>query len=178
MTLAMIINIIVAILLVITIIYAIILNHNLKKVRDARGELQGITQKFVEASAKANSSIESLKKAANKMEVEIRQQIGRGEEIKSDLAFFIKKGDDIAARLEENILAKKEAPPAHSPQPMHRETRPQEEMTLRSPIPDDAFAETVKDAGHHSESPQGPQRKNAQNNIKSAILKAIQDINN
>ena len=125
-TMPMLVNFVMIALLIVTIVYALILNSRLKKIRDARDDLYQIIHRFTEATQKARESIESLKKTAATLEGKIESHMNRAEELKSDLSFFIKRGDEVASRLEDLILSQKNKNNVtQKPQPKSRET-PQE----------------------------------------------------
>ncbi len=119
------INLTMIFLLIITILYAFKLNARLKSIRDARDDLFQIIQQFNEATQKANNSVQVLKKTAKEVEGKIQAHTNRAEELKSDLAFLLKKADKAATNLEKVALNQKSfsvetAPPASLKQEPNR----------------------------------------------------------
>jgi len=93
---ALILDICVAALLVVTISYAVTLNKRLGTLRGDREELQKLALSFGDATARAEDSIMQLR--AN-TEV-LQERIKRAEALREDLVFLMDRGNGTADRLE------------------------------------------------------------------------------
>lgn len=103
MTTALLINIVVIALLLLTIFYAFILNHRLKKLRNSKDELQQVIVRFSQATKVAENTIITLKKTAHDLEGNIRNEVKEAETLYTDLKFIIQKGEEVATKLERNM---------------------------------------------------------------------------
>ncbi len=114
---ALMLDIILAILLAVTIVYAFVLNKRLAKLRSDRGELQEMAASFNQATERAGDSIGKLKTASDALQ----EQLMRAESLRDDLVFLIDRGTGTADRLEENVriarddLGDQAVPPAGAP---------------------------------------------------------------
>ncbi len=96
---SLIVDIVVAVLLVITIIYAISLNKRLGLIRRDRGELEKLAQKFAASTERANESLGQLQSTAEILQ----RQIDSAHALHDDLAFLLERGEKAADRLEDTI---------------------------------------------------------------------------
>jgi hypothetical protein len=103
-------DILLAVLLTATIVYAAVLNKKLTQLRDSREEMEKLIGEFSQATAKAEESLRELKEraAASGEELETRvahvdKQLETARGLADDLSFMVEKGGSIADRLEEGI---------------------------------------------------------------------------
>ncbi len=94
-------DVLVAVLLVITIGYAMVLNRRLGNLRRDKAELERLATTFGKATARAEESIGKLKKTADAL----RERIDNAQALRDDLAFLIDRGGSAADRLEETVRA-------------------------------------------------------------------------
>lgn len=99
MTLSLGLDIAFAILLVITIGYAIVLNRKLGTLRQHKEELERLAVTFSQSTARADDSIQRLKKTTD----ELQNGINKAQGLRDDLAFLIDRGSLTADRLEEGV---------------------------------------------------------------------------
>ncbi len=94
-------DVLVAVLLVITIGYAMVLNRRLGRLRRDKSELEKLAATFGQATARAEESIGRLKKTADTL----KERIDNAQALRDDLAFLIDRGGSAADRLEETVRA-------------------------------------------------------------------------
>lgn len=94
-------DVLVAVLLVITIGYAVVLNRRLGRLRRDKSDLEKLAATFVQATARAEESIGNLKKTADSL----KERIDNAQALRDDLAFLIDRGGSAADRLEETVRA-------------------------------------------------------------------------
>ncbi len=94
-------DVLVAVLLVITIGYAMVLNRRLGRLRRDKSELEKLAATFGKATARAEENIGRLKKTADAL----KERIDNAQALRDDLAFLIDRGGSVADRLEETVRA-------------------------------------------------------------------------
>ena len=99
MTLSLIIDIVVAVLLVVTIGYAVVLNKRLGNLRRDRGELEKLAMNFHSSTERADESIVRLRSSVDGLQ----DQIEKAESMRDDLIFLTERGGAAADRLEEMV---------------------------------------------------------------------------
>ena len=132
MTLSLILDIAVAGLLVMTIVYAIRLNRRLTVMRQDRDELAAIAANFDKAASRAGDSIAKLKASTESLQEGVR----KAESLRDDLAFLLDRGGSAADRLEAAVrAARQEGAGTLAPAPRRgkTETEPSEPVVLRAP---------------------------------------------
>ncbi|MGM0560691.1 MAG: DUF6468 domain-containing protein [Pseudomonadota bacterium] len=99
-----------AILLLVTIGYAIMLNRKLNQFRNLREEMQGMVGEFAQATQDAEKGIASLQSRSQTLGSDLEKQVsaveGRVSEARSladDLVFLVEKGTSVADRLESSV---------------------------------------------------------------------------
>jgi hypothetical protein len=113
MSFALIIDIVVAILLMVTIGYAIVLNKRLGNLRRDRGELEKLAINFHESTTRADESITRLTSSVGGLQ----DQIGKAESMRDDLIFLTERGSSTADRLEESVRFSRGDVPVDAPKP-------------------------------------------------------------
>ncbi len=103
--LSMAINLLVAVLLVITIGYCIILNKKLKAMRSAQDEMQQLIGTFNAAADKARSSVDQLKKTGDEIGLSLEREIDRAKAMRDDLALITDTAEHLASRIEQAVDA-------------------------------------------------------------------------
>ncbi len=103
---SLVLDILVAILLVATICYAIVLNRKLENLRRGKEEMEKLAASFGEATMRADGNIGKLKETAR----ELQNGIEKAQALHDDLTFLIERGDKVADHLEETVrFARKES---------------------------------------------------------------------
>lgn len=95
MQIAFILNVIIALLLVLTIIYAVRLNQRLAQLRNDKNELQELARIFAEATDKAHDSIRELKGSSDALQAEV----DKAAVLRDDLAFLVERGSRAADQM-------------------------------------------------------------------------------
>ncbi|MFD2207916.1 DUF6468 domain-containing protein [Kiloniella antarctica] len=104
-------NILVAILLSATIVYAVILNKKLDALREAKAEMEGLIRSFAETTAKAEQSLAEFKIHASNTGVGLEKNTTKADGILSDLSYLVDRAEVVADRLESDLgLARKQSP--------------------------------------------------------------------
>ncbi|OUS15864.1 hypothetical protein A9Q97_02685 [Rhodospirillales bacterium 47_12_T64] len=104
-------NILVAILLVATIVYAVILNKKLDALREAKAEMEELIRSFAETTAKAEKSLVEFKVHASNTGLGLEKNTSRADDILSDLSYLVDRAEVVADRLEGDLgLARKQSP--------------------------------------------------------------------
>ncbi len=101
MTFSLILDIVIAVLLIVTIAYAVGLNRKLALLRRDKAELEKMASNFGEATLRAGESISQLRSTAD----ELQERIGSAVALRDDLAFLIDRGGSAADRLEDMVRA-------------------------------------------------------------------------
>ncbi len=99
MTLSLGLDIAFAVLLVITIGYAIVLNRKLGNLRRHKEELEQLAATFSQSTARADDSIQRLKRTTD----ELQRGIEKAQGLRDDLTFLIDRGSLAADRLEDGV---------------------------------------------------------------------------
>ncbi len=101
---SLLIDLLVAVLLVVTIGYAVTLNRRLKGLRQHKDELEALAATFAQATARAEESIGRLKISVS----ELHTASERANALRDDLAFLVERGGTIADRLEDSIRSSRD----------------------------------------------------------------------
>ncbi len=91
---------VVAVLLLVVIGYAFILNRRLGSLRRQKSELLDLVASFHEATIRAETSVQKLKASASEAADSLKGQIGQAQTLFDDLDYMVKRSNDIANRLE------------------------------------------------------------------------------
>ena len=169
----LVLDIVIALLLVATIIYAVILNRQLGALRRNKDELSKVIANFNEATIRAESAIPRLKRAAEESKLSLQERIDKAQALRDDLSFMIERGDNMANRLENSVrqartegvkIGDKPAPTATPVQPA---PQPQAQLkpggkTLASAISLSTLANIVDD------------KDDERSDVEKELLRALQ----
>ena len=112
---SLILDSLVALLLVVTIGYAYVLNTKLSSLRRDKSELEKLAMSFANATIRAEESIGKLKTTTDVLQ----SRMSKAESLRDDLVFLTDRGDGAADRLERYIRDARDiagvANPAESP---------------------------------------------------------------
>lgn len=100
MDLALILDAIVAVLLITTIGYAVVLNRRLGALRNAKSEIEALVAQFAESTDKAGSGIESLKDETKRSGEALQGKLDAARGLTDELAFLLERGSSLAERLD------------------------------------------------------------------------------
>jgi len=104
MALSLILDILLAVLLVVTIGYAIMLNKRLGTLRSDKDELRSLARNFAETTKHAELGIKELRSKTEFLE----EGLKRAESLRDDLVFLIERGNSAADRLESVVRSSRE----------------------------------------------------------------------
>ncbi len=96
---ALALEILVAILLVVTICYAMVLNRKLGSLRRGKEEMESLAASFGEATQRAEENFGKLRKTAE----ELHNGIVKAQALHDDLTFLIDRGNTVADQLEDKV---------------------------------------------------------------------------
>lgn len=113
MPFSLLLDVLVAVLLVFTIAYAILLNRRLGALRKDKTDLEKLAGTFAQATVRAEESIGRLKVTADALQ----DSIDRAEALREDLAFLIDRGGSAADRLEGAVRAARKEGELHLSKP-------------------------------------------------------------
>jgi hypothetical protein len=112
----LVLDVIIALLLAATIVYALVLNRRLGILRRNGEELAKLIARFNEATLRAESSIPKLRKAAEEAGQALQERVEKAQSLRDDLAFMIERADTMATKLETGVRnARTEARPTSRP---------------------------------------------------------------
>ncbi len=99
-----------ALLLVVTIGYAVVLNRKLAALRETKDDMARMLAEFVQTTAQAEAGVRELRERASasgedlsSIVAEASAKLEQATGLKEDLGFLIEKGDSLADRLERGI---------------------------------------------------------------------------
>jgi hypothetical protein len=115
-------DLVVAVLLIVTIVYAALLNRRLGRLRSDKAELQALIQGLTAASHNAEGAVSALKAANDDIGRQLESKMARAQGLRDDLAYMIERGTTLADRLEGAIRARRDKPVPEVPvlKPMRR----------------------------------------------------------
>lgn len=99
MPISLVLDIIIAVLLVLTITYAVRLNQRLSQLRSDKNELQQLAKTFAEATQRAEAGIQTLKISSEALQ----DQMKKAEVLKDDLAYLVDRGARTADEMVETV---------------------------------------------------------------------------
>jgi chromosome segregation ATPase len=111
---ALILDILIAILLIATIAYAVMLNRRLSDLRKDQSELEQLAQSFNEATIRAEESIHKLTNSADDMKRDVQETLQKAETLRDDLNFLIDRAGNSADKLEEKVRSNRPEPPSYT----------------------------------------------------------------
>lgn len=109
----------VAVLLIVFIGYAFVLNRKLTQLRDGKEEMARLARELGESLDKAQRNLDTLKEAAAEKAGSLQEQLDRADSLADDLAFLVRKSD-IAAQKLDLAGARNRNPLAQDPSSMAR----------------------------------------------------------
>ena len=100
-----------AILLIATIIYAVLLNRRLAVLRTDRRDFEEFIQRLNAASQRAESALDGIKNAAEHARRTLNENGERAQALRDELIFLIERGDQVGEKLavSRNILDEKKS---------------------------------------------------------------------
>lgn len=110
---------VIAVLLVATIAWAVVLNRKLRVLRGSREELDRLVARLIESTDRAQSGLASLRATAESSGEMLNTKAGAARAAIDELAYLVERGGELACRLEAGISAGRrletQAPPKPTP---------------------------------------------------------------
>ncbi|HEY9078909.1 DUF6468 domain-containing protein [Magnetovibrio sp.] len=103
MQIAFVLDVIIAVLLVLTITYAVRLNQRLAQLRSDKNELMELAKTFAEATVKAEAGIKALKISSEALQTDVQ----KAEALRDDLAYLVERGGRSADEMVASVRAPK-----------------------------------------------------------------------
>lgn len=134
---SLILDLFVAVLLAVTIGFAIVLNKRLGRLRKDRAALEKLAVSFGESTDRAEEGLEKLVQTTDVLQARLDQS----QALKDDLAFLIERGDRAADTLENLIRVTRDITSASpAPPPEAPPVKPLEVSKPLSATPDEIFS--------------------------------------
>jgi hypothetical protein len=144
-------DIIVALLLIATIGYSVVLNRRLTAVRSDRDKFELLVKNLSGASARAESAVANLRSTADELSRRLDKKVEEARALSDDLIYMIERGAGIADKLAAQIrTARDELRPDYHLDP-RREARREHEIERASRAP----------AASHVAEPRSPEPRSA-----------------
>lgn len=102
---SLILDFLVAILLIVTIAFAFVLNKRLGKLRGDRKAFEKLAETFGDSTSRAEEGINALHQTTNVLQ----ERLDKAQSLKDDLTFMIERGDRTADNLERLVRATRDA---------------------------------------------------------------------
>jgi hypothetical protein len=115
----LIIESLVAILLVMTICFCVVLNGRLKKLKADEQALKGTISELITATEIAERAIAGLKMTVRDCDQNLSDRLRLGESLVRELGGKIETGHDVLAQLAQIVLAARPAAEVVAPKPQH-----------------------------------------------------------
>ena len=98
-------DVVICLLLVTAIGYAVALNRKLSVLRSARGEVEKLFADFAAATGQAEGGLKALRQGSGEAAEALARNVSDACRLADEMAFLVKKGNEIADRLEVAITA-------------------------------------------------------------------------
>jgi hypothetical protein len=121
----------VAALLAVAILYALRLNRTLETLREGKAELAALIGRFDEAAVHAERSVAKLGQSTTEQGKLLNSAIAEAQALRDELAFMLERGDTMADRIATLTPAKPAPPSALSPEPFAVEPDSEMERDLK-----------------------------------------------
>ena len=99
MTLTVVLDVVVAVLLVVAIGAAVVLNRRLAAFRAARADFEQFIERFNTAAARAESGVNALKLTSDATGRVLQQTVVRAQALRDEMAFLIERAEPMIDRL-------------------------------------------------------------------------------
>lgn len=109
-------DVVICVLLMTTIGYAMALNRKLTQLRNAKKDMEKLFGEFAAATGEAEGGLKALKEGSGVAAETLAKNVADACRLADEMAFLVKKGHEIADRLEVAVSASRKA--QQSPQPL------------------------------------------------------------
>lgn len=114
MSFALVLDMLIAVLLIATIVYAVMLNRRLSDLRKDQSELEKLAQSFNDATLRAEESISRLTGSSDEMKRDVQETLSKAETLRDDLSFLIERAGASADKLEDTVRSNRPAAPSYA----------------------------------------------------------------
>ena len=90
----------VAVLLAVTIAYAVVLNRKLNRLRDGSEEMRTLTAELTAAMANAERSVAALRNTALEDDKALGRRVTEARAVRDEVAFLLDRAETLSTRLE------------------------------------------------------------------------------
>lgn len=132
-SLATLLDVLIAGLLAATIAYAVALNRKLARLRSDRGEMEALIARLIDATEAAQKGLESLRGHAKEVGARLQKDLEGSQSRADELSFLIERAEAASRRLETAIAAVPAARPADasgSPRKAEAKAKPSAEEAV------------------------------------------------
>jgi len=161
---ALLLDMLIAILLIATIAYAVMLNRRLSQLRQDQSELDALANKFDDATVRAEESIHKLTGSADEMKRDVQDTLRKAEALRDDLNFLIERAGVSADKLEEQVRNNRPEPPTYAGKKVKDTVVPEKEKPQ----------ETVKEKATQSAPPE--EEFKPKSDAERELLKALESV--
>ena len=109
MSTALVLDGLVAVLLVVTVGYCVVLHRRLGTLRGAQAELERLLASFSTATEQARHGVAELRAAGDKVGHELQARLDAARALRDELDVITSAGNDLADRLDKRLMERKEA---------------------------------------------------------------------
>ncbi len=108
---------VVAVLLIATIVYCIVLYRQLSRVRNAQQEMHALIASFDHATSRAQAGIGELKRTNDEIVKSLQSEMSKGRILADELAILTESGNRLASRIEGGLTDRpaNDVPLRHTP---------------------------------------------------------------
>ncbi len=96
---------VVAVLLLVTVIYSVVLHRKLNALRDSQGEMRGVIDDFRNAIGSAEATLQRLRGSGRESVGELGELNLKAAALRDELKVMLDSGDSLAGRLEAAALS-------------------------------------------------------------------------
>lgn len=82
-----------------TLVYAVLLNRQMIRLRDGKSELNELIRGLNDAMLRADSGVKSLRKAASDVGEDLRATVAKAQTLRDELNLIVETGESLADRL-------------------------------------------------------------------------------
>jgi Tfp pilus assembly protein PilO len=109
MSTALVLDGLVAVLLVVTVGYCVLLHRRLGTLRGAQAELERLLAGFTSATEQARHGVAELRAAGDQVGRELQTRLDAARAVRDELNVITQAGNDLADRLDRRLMERKEA---------------------------------------------------------------------
>jgi septal ring factor EnvC (AmiA/AmiB activator) len=108
--LSFVVDLVIVTLLVLTIVFAAVLNRRLMAWRQDRAQFERLIAEFNQAAARAEAGVERLKAASEQTGKSLQQAVTKGQSLRDDLSYLIERAEPLVDRLNDGVRNRRNPP--------------------------------------------------------------------